>query len=636
MKSRNWKSVLAFWLSLCLALALAAPAYGAESATASEPLGEPAFLALVATAFPGFAAEPSSDQPIPFARALAVLCEALGLGGQTDAQNLRFALENNLIPGITLAGDDPVPADAAQRMIDAFAAWRDAQAEQALADRILTVFSGTVAAQPSGAVATESFGIPFPSVDYNGMNDESYGNTGENRFLNPVDSPFSTFALDVDTASYANVRRCLLGGAFPDRGAIRLEEMLNYFAYDLPTPSRDQPIAITTELNRCPWNPAHQLALVALSSYAPAKADLPGSNLVFLADVSGSMEAYNRLPLACQALKLLLTTLAAKDRVSIVTYASNAGVLLDATPADRKDVILAAIDGLRAGGSTNGEGGIQAAYDQARKAFIDGGNNRVILLTDGDFNVGVQSAAELEALITRERESGVYLSVLGFGMGNLKDYEMETLADCGNGNYAYIDTLKEAQKVLVEDMTGTLFTVARDVKLQVEFNPAQVSAYRLLGYENRLLNTEDFTDDRVDAGEMGAGRRMVALYEIVPAAQAEPTLPTADSRYQAKTLVSSGETLCVSVRYQLPDTGETRQTGSALSAPEPLGAMSETLAFAAAVAEFGLVLSDSAYRADASLADAAALALANRGTDEYGYRAEFVQLIRLAQLLDTP
>jgi Ca-activated chloride channel family protein len=359
---------------------------------------------------------------------------------------------------------------------------------------------------------------PFPYIDYNSLNDESYGNNEENRFLNPVDSPFSTFALDVDTASYANIRRCLLGGYFPDKGAIRIEEMLNYFDYELPGASQAEPVSITTELNVCPWNKDHLLAMIALSSYTPDKVEPPGSNLVFLVDVSGSMEAYNRLPLARQGLKLLVSQLSEKDKVTIVTYAGTVGTLLEPTSAGQKETIHKAIDSMNAGGSTNGAGGIQAAYEQARNAFIDGGNNRVILLTDGDFNVGVQSASELEALIEAERGNGIYLSVLGFGMGNLKDYEMETLADKGNGNYAYIDTLKEAKKVFVDDMTSTIFTIANDVKLQVEFNPEKVSSYRLIGYENRLLNTEDFKDDQKDAGEMGAGHQMIALYEIVPAA----------------------------------------------------------------------------------------------------------------------
>lgn len=642
MKTRRWKPWLSLLMALCLTLTFSAAACGTDAASVPGTMNETEFYALVAESFPAWIPAPyqTLDQTVTFRRALAILCDALGRGGQTDAQNLSFALENDLIPGIALASDDPLPQADAQPMVDAFAALHDIQAEDAWnAWDASAVSDGAIMPSSAGMSGAISMTVPTMNDDrmnFNDMNDESYGAVGENRFLNPVDSPFSTFALDVDTASYANIRRRLIDGSWPDRGAVRIEEMLNYFSYTLPEPTAEAPIAITTELSRCPWNSEHQLAMVALSSYAPAKAELPGSNLVFLVDVSGSMEASNRLPLIRKALKLLLTTLDAKDRISIITYAGTVGVLLDTTPADMQETITAAIDRMNAGGSTNGEGGIRAAYDIAREAYIKGGNNRVILLTDGDFNVGVQSASELETLITGERDSGIYLSVLGFGMGNLKDYEMETLSNYGNGNYAYIDTLKEAKKVFVEDMTGTIFTVADDVKLQVEFNPLEVSAYRLIGYENRLLETEDFADDQTDAGEMGANRRMIALYEIVPAVQGEPTAPTAESRYQAKTTVPSDEALYVSVRYRLPESTETVQTGCALAAAETQGDMSETMAFASAVAEFGLLLSDSAYKAEASYEQASALALANRGEDAYGYRAELVQLINLAQLLAKP
>ncbi|MBE0601248.1 MAG: von Willebrand factor type A domain-containing protein, partial [Firmicutes bacterium] len=366
----------------------------------------------------------------------------------TQAQYLAFAMENDLLPGLPAVSDAPVTLAAAQTMIGAFAAFRYQMVEQALLYDMQRSLAKTGSSQPAGTVMYSmeasadyaSYPMPAPEgnwiVDYNGLNDESYGNNAENRFLNPVDSPFSTFSLDADTASYANIRRFFLNGSFPDKGAVRIEEMLNYFAYDLPAATYDAPVNVTTELAVCPWNQEHLLAMVALSGYEPAADALPGSNLVFLVDVSGSMEQSNRLPLARQALKLLVGQLSEKDSVSIVTYAGTVGTLLEPTSGDRKEHIYAAIDSMHAGGSTNGAGGIQAAYAQARDARIDGGNNRVILLTDGDFNVGVQSAAELEALIESERDSGIYLSVLGFGMGNLKDYEMETLADKGNGNYA--------------------------------------------------------------------------------------------------------------------------------------------------------------------------------------------------------
>lgn len=639
MKMKKLISLLA---AFCMAMTTPSFAMGQEAGVRPGPISEEEFAVLVAEAFPGYALEapPALSTPLTYARALAALCQALGRGGQTDAENLSFAIENDLITGLAAIGIRTVLPEEARRMVASFAAYRDTQFEQAARESTLAGKSSfTGMTQPMGIVmpSAESTGLygsgSFPTIDYNGLNDESYGNNGENRFLNPLDSPFSTFALDVDTASYANIRRCLLGGYLPDKGAIRLEEMLNYFDYDLPAPSAEQPISITTELNVCPWNEDHQLAMIALNGYAPDKADLPGSNLVFLVDVSGSMEAYNRLPLARQALKLLVSQLDGRDKVAIVTYAGSAGVLLDTTPADRKEALVKAIDSMDAYGSTNGAGGIQAAYEKAREAYIDGGNNRVILLTDGDFNVGVHSASELESLITKERGDGIYLSVLGFGMGNLKDYEMETLADCGNGNYAYIDTLKEAKKVLVDNMTSTIFTIAKDVKLQVEFNPEKVAAYRLIGYENRLLNTEDFTDDGKDAGEMGAGHQMIALYEIIPAKTGETTPPAAGSRYQETTLKGGEETLYVSVRYKLPAGLGSIETGSGATAAIPFGAMSGNMAFASAVAEFGLILSDSAYKSSASLDSALDRALLSLGGDAFGYRAEFVQLVDLLRLL---
>ena len=634
MKRKQWLGML---LAVCLAVTLIPPAFGQE--TGKEAISEQAFALLLTEAFPGVAVAgfTGAETPITFERALAALCEAVGMGGQTFAHNLAFAIGNDLIPGIAAAGASPVTPEDARTMIAAFAAYRaEADMQERLYAAQSTVYSksdGSLAgAIPMPEVGLGSVPNPIWEFNYNGLNDESYAASTENRFLNPTDSPFSTFALDVDTASYSNIRRILLGGQLPETGAVRIEEMLNYFDYDLTGATKERPVAVTTELNVCPWNHDHLLAMIALSSYAPDRAELPGSNLVFLVDVSGSMEQANRLPLARRALKLLAAQLTDKDTVSIVTYAGTVGTLLEPTRGDRKETIEAAIGRMSAGGSTNGAGGIEAAYAKAREAFILGGNNRVILLTDGDFNVGVQSAEGLQSLIESERDFGIYLSVLGFGMGNLKDYEMETLADSGNGNYAYIDTLKEAKKVLVDDMTATLFTVAKDVKLQVEFNPAQVAGYRLIGYENRLLNTEDFTDDLKDAGEMGAGHQMIALYEIIPAESAA-ALPAADSRYQEKTLKNSDETLYVSVRYKLPETGDVIETGIAAAAPEAFGPMSGNLAFASAVAEFGLLLLDSEYKGNANLDSLLERALQNRGGDPFGYRAEFVQIAQLAGLL---
>ncbi|MBN1777850.1 MAG: VWA domain-containing protein [Clostridiales bacterium] len=642
MKTNKLASLL---LTVFLAVTLLAPALG-QGAEGGEPISEQRFAALLEEAFPDYTPDSQLDAGavLTYERALAALFEALGYTGGSASENLALAIEYDLLPGIPAVTGHAVTEADAVRMIAAFAAFREERLEQAVMEEYQRTYVMTGAAQPaSGAMysmAEDSAAYtPAPvayvgyGFDYNSLNDESYGNTGENRFLNPIDNPFSTFALDVDTASYANIRRCFLGGCFPDKGAVRIEEMLNYFDYDLTGATKAAPVAVTTELAVCPWNTEHMLAMIALSSYTPDKDELPGSNLVFLVDVSGSMEQSNRLPLARQALKLLVRQLSEKDTVTIVTYAGTVGTLLDTTPADQKELINSAIDSMNAGGSTNGAGGIQAAYQKARQAFIDGGNNRVILLTDGDFNVGVHSASELEALITAERDSGIYLSVLGFGMGNYKDYEMETLADCGNGNFAYIDTLKEAKKVFVDDMTSTIFTVAKDVKLQVEFNPAAVAGYRLIGYENRMLNTEDFTDDTTDAGEMGAGHRMIALYEIIPANAGAQTQPTAESRYQEKTLIDSDELLYVAVRYQKPDSGEIIQTGSALASGVPAD-MSETLAFASAVAEFGLWLYDSEYKGSANLQSVLERALQNRGEDRFGYRAEFVQIVDLTRLLN--
>ncbi|HPJ01614.1 MAG TPA: VWA domain-containing protein [Candidatus Limiplasma sp.] len=634
----NIRKLLSLLLTIALITALFAP--GLAQDAQGEAISELRFAQLVHEAFPAYTPKGMNGETIlTYGRAIPALCEAIGYTG-SQAETLAFAMENDLLPGLPAVSDAQVTLKDAQTMIAAFAEYRYRLVEQAMTGEWIQRSYGQSGGAQTLATTMYSMadGAIYPAaeaairIDYNGMNDESYGYNEENRFLNPVDSPFSTFALDADTASYANIRRFFLNGAFPDKGAVRIEEMLNYFDYALPGATQDAPVAVTTELAVCPWNPQRMLAMVALSGYTPPAETLPGSNLVFLVDVSGSMEQYNRLPLARQALKLLVQQLSAKDTVTIVTYAGTVGTLLDPTSGDRKDRIIAAIDSMNAGGSTNGAGGIQAAYEQAAKAFIDGGNNRVILLTDGDFNVGVQSAAELEALIEAKRDSGIYLSVLGFGMGNLKDYEMETLADKGNGNYAYIDTLKEAKKVFVDDMTATLFTVAKDVKLQVEFNPTTVAGYRLIGYENRLLNTEDFKDDTKDAGEMGAGYQMIALYEIIPAGDSAETTPTAQSRYQDRTLKDSGELLYVAVRYQKPDTLQIVETGSALTA-EPAAAMSETMAFASAVAEFGLWLSDSDYKGSAGLESALTRALQNRGEDRFGYRAEFVQLLDLVRLL---
>jgi Ca-activated chloride channel family protein len=428
---------------------------------------------------------------------------------------------------------------------------------------------------------------------------ESYDLVQDNPFLAVATNPLSTFAVDVDTASYANVRRFLQSGRLPPPDAVRIEELVNYFRYDYPDPEGSGPFSITTEVAACPWQPDHLLALVGLQGRRIADHDVPPRNLVFLIDVSGSMDMPNKLPLLKAGMGLLVDQLRPEDRVAITVYAGTSGLVLPTTSGDRKAEIRAALERLQAGGSTAGGAGIQLAYKVAAESFLPGGVNRVILATDGDFNVGVTSPGDLVRLIEEKRKTGVFLSVLGFGEGNLKDSTMEKLADSGNGNYSYIDSLAEARKVLVSEAGATLFTIAKDVKVQVEFNPRQVSAYRLLGYENRLLRSEDFADDRKDAGEIGAGHSVTALYEIVPAGAPMP-LPAVDllkyrDEHRPSAAAASGELLTVKLRYKEPDGEQSRlqSVSVAASAAEPPSA---DLQFASAVAAFGMLLRDSEHK----------------------------------------
>jgi Ca-activated chloride channel family protein len=465
-------------------------------------------------------------------------------------------------------------------------------------------------------------------------NTEAYDHIDENAFRSPLVAPLSTFSVDVDRASYTNVRRFLNGGALPPRDAVRIEELVNYFPYDDPTPAPgDAPLRITTEFAAAPWNPSHDLLRIALRARDVDMRRAPPSNLVFLVDVSGSMSGPGRLPLVKQSLAMLVNELREEDHVAIVVYAGSAGLVLPST--SDKQRILAALDGLEAGGSTAGGAGIRLAYDVAREHFIRNGNNRVILCTDGDFNVGQSSDGELVRLIEDRRQEGAFLTILGFGMGNYKDAKMEKLAGAGNGNYAYIDDLLEARKMLVKEMGGTLHTVAKDVKLQVEFDPAKVQAYRLLGYEDRLLRDEDFANDAKDAGDVGAGHTVTALYEIVRAGRPlDVTLPeVAPLRYQRSTVTSSpdDELLHVAMRYKAPD-GErsmlvkhpVRAWASSRSTP------SESMRFASAVAGFGMLLRDSKHAGSLTWPKVVALARDARGEDPDGYRAEFVRLAELA------
>ena len=469
-------------------------------------------------------------------------------------------------------------------------------------------------------------------ADPDSFNTESYDRIAENPFLAAATNPLSTFSIDVDRAAYSNVRRFINEGRRPPVDAVRIEELINYFTYDYPEPEGEAPVSITTELGRAPWTPEHYLLRIGLQAPRIETKDLPASKLVFLIDVSGSMDYPNKLPLLKQAFGLLVNELREQDRVAIVVYAGAAGLVLESTPGSEKDAIMEAIGRLEAGGSTAGGAGLRLAYDVAQRNHIPGGNNRVILATDGDFNVGPSSDAEMIRLIEEKRRQGTFLTVLGFGTGNLKDSKMEKLADHGNGNYAYIDDIMEARKVLVSELGGTLVTVAKDVKLQVEFNPARVAAYRLIGYENRLLAAEDFNDDRKDAGELGAGHSVTALYEIVPVGVESPAeIRGVDPlRYQAPRAAtsaaqSSGELAYVKLRYKAPD-GEVSKLLEYPVKDDVVASPSADFRFAAAVAAFGMVLRDSEHRGSATIDQVLALAREGLGEDREGYRAEFIRL----------
>jgi len=484
----------------------------------------------------------------------------------------------------------------------------------------------------AGAVAIasmEQYGMPFEKAQpETQFNTEEYKFVEENRMMKVSMSPLSTFSIDVDTASYSNVRRFLGNGMKPPADAVRIEEMVNYFAYDLPGPDGDVPFSVTTELARCPWNKNNYLAMIAIQGKKVEHGNLPKSNLVFLLDVSGSMDEPMKLPLLKSSFQLLAEQLGENDRVSIVVYAGASGTVLEGARGDEKEKILAALDSLEAGGSTAGAAGIELAYKVAKKYFINGGNNRVILATDGDFNVGVSSESELARLIEKKREEGIYLSVLGFGYGNYKDNKLEALADKGNGNYAYIDSLMEAKKVLVNEMGSTLLTIAKDVKIQVEFNPAKVKEYRLIGYDNRLLRNEDFDDDTKDAGEIGAGHNVIAFYEIVPYGDGEtPELP--QLKYQAAEMRQEwmDEWMEVRIRYKQPDSDVSEKIVHTITDRQIADNPSENFMFASAVAEFGLILKNSEYKGSASLDSVKSRAEAAMGDDEEGYRRNFLELV---------
>ncbi|MFV1988462.1 MAG: von Willebrand factor type A domain-containing protein, partial [Gemmatimonadota bacterium] len=456
------------------------------------------------------------------------------------------------------------------------------------------------------------------------FNTESYAYVDENGWRSPSNAPLSTFSIDVDRASYSNVRRFITRGERPPIDAVRIEELINYFPYDYPETSGENPFTVSTEVSMAPWNEENYLVRIGVQGVKVDLEDLPPSNLVFLLDVSGSMQAENKLPLLKRSLRLLVNELRPNDRVAVVVYAGAAGLVLESTPGRQRERILAAIEELEAGGSTAGGEGLRLAYEVAARNHIEGGNNRVILATDGDFNIGASSDAEMTRLIEDRRDQGTFLTVLGFGMGNLKDSKMEAIADHGNGNYAYIDTLLEARKVLVTEMGGTLLTIAKDVKIQVEFNPARVREYRLIGYENRLLAAEDFNDDTKDAGELGAGHSVTALYEVVPASAGTTASSSVDPlRYGADLdsddadvsgfAASSDELMYVKLRYKRPD--EDRSVRIDHPVRDRVTRASVDMRFAAAVASFGMILRDSEYSGDFGLRDVSRLARGAIGAD---------------------
>ncbi len=473
-------------------------------------------------------------------------------------------------------------------------------------------------------------------------NTEEYDVINENIFLDPFNNPLSTFSIDVDAASYSNVRRMINSGQNPQKDMVRIEEMINYFDYDYPEPTGKDPFSITTEMALAPWNEKHQLVHIGLQGKNIDYSELDPSNLVFLIDVSGSMSASNKLPLLISSLKLLVNELQPNDRVAIVVYAGAAGLVLPSTPARQKDKIVEALEKLRAGGSTAGGAGIKLAYKVAKENLIKNGNNRVILATDGDFNVGESSTAAMVELIEEKRKVGIFLTITGFGMGNYKDGRMEQISNAGNGNYYYIDNIKEAEKVFVHDMRGTLFTIAKDVKIQVEFNPQFVKAYRLIGYENRMLKSEDFNDDKKDAGELGAGHTVTALYEIIPVGVKSEFIKEVDPlKYQLNNektkeekVAFGDEVLTVKFRYKKPDEDVSNLIVNTLKYNvTDIDESSENLMFSAAVAQFGMLLRNSEFKQNASYESVLELAKKGKGKDEKGYRAEFIQMVNSSKLL---
>lgn len=480
-------------------------------------------------------------------------------------------------------------------------------------------------------------GSSYSTISYDYVpqefNTENYDVINENNFKVAMNEPLSTFSIDVDRASYSNVRRFLSQSQMPVKDAVRIEELINYFDYEYPQPKDDRPFSVNMEGGPCPWNPEHQLVMIGLQGKKVETANIPHGNLVFLIDVSGSMGSPNKLPLLKQTFKILIDNLRDEDRVAIVVYAGAAGCVLESTPGSKKEKIREAIEQLESGGSTAGGAGINLAYKIAKQNFIPEGNNRVILATDGDFNVGASSDAEMVRLIEEKRKDGVYLTILGYGMGNYKDSKMEQLSNAGNGNYYYIDNITEGNKVFGKELWGTLFTIANDVKIQVEFNPNKVKGYRLIGYENRLLNKEDFNNDQKDAGEIGSGHTVTALYEIIPAGSDEQIPGTDPLKYQKQSLVQSNEWVTVKIRYKKPGENTSQLMETVMKDSQFTAKSSVNFCLATSVAEFGMLLRDSEHKGKASWKNVKELALAGKGSDPDGYRTEYIKLVETASLL---
>ncbi|MBP7077754.1 MAG: von Willebrand factor type A domain-containing protein [Bacteroidales bacterium] len=492
-----------------------------------------------------------------------------------------------------------------------------------------TLYSRESSAAPCGGAGYNSFAYDEPAIDWN---TESYDYINENKFKTVTNDPLSTFSIDVDRASYSNVRRFITQNQMPYADAVRVEELINYFDYTYKQPTGEHPFSTTLELGTCPWNKDHQLLLIGIQGKKMISEEIPANNLVFLIDVSGSMSDINKLPLLKQSFKILIDQLRPQDRVAIVVYAGAAGQVLASTSGKDKAKISAALDLLEAGGSTAGGAGINLAYKIAKENYIPNGNNRVILATDGDFNVGASSDGEMERLIEQKRNDGIYLTILGFGMGNYKDSKMEKLSNKGNGNYAYIDNIMEAKKIFSEELWGTLFTIAKDVKIQIEFNPSKVKAYRLIGYENRLLNKEDFNDDTKDAGEIGSGHSVTALYEIIPGESGEPLASVDPLTYQDVNIRKSNDLMTLKIRYKDPKGTESKLITSKVSSSD-LGKVSDNFKLAASLAEFGMLLRNSEFKGTATYDEAIRLAKETMGNDPYGYRAEYVILLEKTKLL---